>query len=67
MHAVHSSTENPNDPYAVHGQDGLLVAEPGDLRLLYLQNMSQSVTSRKFTKINHALKFCFVVELEIPP
>ena len=28
---------------AVHGQDGLLVAEPGDLCLLYLQNMSHSV------------------------
>ena len=26
-----------------------------------------NVTSRKFTQINHALKFCFVVELEIPP
>ena len=23
------------------------------------------VTSRKFTKLNHALKLCFVVELEI--
>ena len=25
------------------------------------------VTSRKLPKINRALKFCFVVELEIPP
>ena len=30
---------------AVHGQDGLLVAEPGDLCLLYLQNISQSLPS----------------------
>ena len=48
-----------------------LVSELGSEGVVQLVERSGSVclgvTSRNLPKINRALKFCFVVELEIPP